>query len=148
MKLDDLKNMKMENTYSKDADNSLLKIFDDDYHAKLAYKDINGHKAMASLTNIEFVKFLHNNNTITLSNEFPIVKKQVTSFKFHEYKHINRYFLEDIRHLSENVKLFSAAIFSRLFLLFLGILTGIKPLIVTSYFIGGGTMMTESEGLR
>jgi len=144
MTFDSLRNMKMENTYSKGVDISILKIFDDDYYAKLAYEDKNEYEAIGSLTHLEFGNFSLKNNANTLSTEFLIVKKQVFSFKFHDYKHISRYFLEDTRHFSENIRLFSAAISSSSFLLFLGILTEIKSLIATPYFMGGGTMMTGS----
>ena len=137
----------MKNTYSKDTDISILKILDNDYYAKLAYENGSESKANAPFPHIVFGNFLPKNIANTLSIEFPIVKEQNSSFKFHDHKHVSRYFLEDTRHFSENMRLFCAAISSKSFLLFLGILTVIKSLIVYPYFMGGGAMVTGSGGL-
>lgn len=132
----------MENSYSKEIDVSILKIFDDDYYAKLAYENKSKYKSNEPFPHIVFDDFLPENIANTLSSEFPIVKEQNSSFKFHDHKNVSRYFLEDTRHFSDNIRLFSAAISSRSFLLFLETLTGIKSLIADPYFMGGGAMMT------
>ena len=102
MTFDSLRNMKMENTHSKGLDISILKIFDDDYYAKLAYEDKNEYESIGSLTHLEFGNFLPKNIANTLSSEFPIVKEQNSSFKFHDHKNVSRYFLEDTRYFSDN----------------------------------------------
>ena len=81
-----------------------------------------------------------------ISNEYPQVKNLNTAFKFHDHQNVSRYFLEDTRQFSNNLKLFSMAITSRSFLLFLETLTGIKALIPDPYFMGGGAMMTGNGG--
>ena len=144
MTFDNLRNMKMKDTYSKGVDISILKIFDNDYYEKLAYEDKNEYESIGTLTHLEFGNFSLKNNADTLSIEFLIVKKQFFSFKLYDYKHIIDHILEDARHFSENIRSFSAAISSSSFLQFFGILTRIKSLIATPYFIGGGAMMTGS----
>jgi Rps23 Pro-64 3,4-dihydroxylase Tpa1-like proline 4-hydroxylase len=125
---------------------SLLRVFDDEIYAKLAYENHHVYCKNEPYPHIVFDNFLPRPLAELISREFPKVKNRNSSFKYHNHDNVSRHFLEDTRYFSNNLKLFSAAISSRSFLLFLETLTGIKALLPDPYFMGGGAMMTGSGG--
>ena len=132
--------------YSHKAELSILNTFDDEKYSKLAYENSQLYKENKPFPHIVFDNFLPEITAEIISNEYPQVKNQTTAFKFHNHQNVSRYFLEDTRQFSNHLKLFSMAISSRSFLLFLETLTGIKALIPDPYFMGGGAMMTGNGG--
>jgi Rps23 Pro-64 3,4-dihydroxylase Tpa1-like proline 4-hydroxylase len=125
---------------------SILNTFDDPKYSKLAYENSQLYKDNKPFPHIVFDNFLPELIAETISNEYPQVKNPNIAFKFHNHQNVSRFFLEDTRQFSNNLKLFSAAISSRSFLLFLETLTGTKALISDPYFMGGGAMMTGNGG--
>ena len=125
---------------------SILKIFDNEDYAKLAFDNSELYSSNDPFSHIVLDNFLPNNIAEILSNEYPKVSEQRKEYKFHGHQNASRHFLEDSRSFSTNLKLFSSAISSRSFLLFLETLTGIKSLIPDPYFMGGGAMMTGKGG--
>jgi|694.fasta_scaffold17958_2 Rps23 Pro-64 3,4-dihydroxylase Tpa1-like proline 4-hydroxylase len=127
-------------------DISLLNIFNNEEYAELAYNSSELYKKNIPFPHIVFDDFLPHAAAEIISNEYPEINKQNSSFKNHQHQNVSRHFLEDTRDFSDNLKLFSSAISSRSFLLFLETLTGIKSLIPDPYFMGGGAMMTGKGG--
>jgi hypothetical protein len=127
-------------------DLTILNIFDDDKYAALAYHNSLLYKSNKPFPHIVFDNFLPSTTAHTLSAEYPKVREQKSPFKYHNHQNASRYFLEDSRYFSDSLKLFSMAISSRSFLLFLETLTGAKALIPDPYFMGGGAMMTGAKG--
>ena len=125
---------------------SILNTFDDEKWAKLAFENNTRYQENKPFPHITFDNFLPRNTAEIISNEYPQINNLTTSFKFHNNQNVSRYLLEDTRYFSNNLKLFTAAISSRSFLLFLETLTGIKALIPDPYLMGGGAMMTGTGG--
>jgi hypothetical protein len=136
----------MIENYLKKTDYQILSIFDEDHYSNLAYRSASIYKKNKPFPHIVFDNFLPQPTALLLSHEYPEVKKLGSNHKFHNNENVSRYFLEDSRYFSNNFKLFSSAISSRSFLLFLETLTGIKSLIPDPYFMGGGAMMTGNGG--
>ena len=129
-----------------DYEISILDIFDGEKFAKLAYDNSALYKENKPFPHIVFDNFLPQSVAEVLSNEYPEIKNKNSEFKSHENQNVIRHFLEDTRYFSYNLKLLSASISARSFLLFLETLTGIKALIPDPYFMGGGAMMTGKNG--
>jgi len=125
---------------------AILNTFDDEKYSKLAYENSQFYKDNKPFPHIVFDNFLPEMTAKTISNEYPQVKNINSAFKFHNHQNVSRYFLEDSRQFSNNLKLFLTAISSRSFLLFLETLTGIKALLPDPYLMGGGAMMTGNGG--
>ena len=125
---------------------SILDIFNNEEYPKLAYDNRELYQANEPFPHIVFDNFLPKATAEILTNEYPKVTEQDTNFKYHNHEKASRHFLEDSRAFSTNLKLFSYAISSRSFLLFLETLTGIKSIIPDPYFMGGGAMMTGKGG--
>ena len=121
--------------YSRNIEFSILNIFDEQKYSKLAYENMQLYKENKPFPHIVFDNFLPEITAEIISNEYPQVKNLNTTFKFHDHQNVSRYFLEDTRQFSNNLKLFSMAITSRSFLLFLETLTRIKALIPDPYFM-------------
>lgn len=132
--------------YSYPVIPSILNTFNDEKYSKLAYKSCQLYKENKPFPHIVFDNFLPEITAEIISNEYPQVKNENLAFKFHNHQNVSRYFLEDTREFPNHLKLFSMAISSRSFLLFLETLTGIKALIPDPYFMGGGAMMTGNGG--
>tara|TARA_A100001015_G_scaffold293685_1_gene370583 strand:- start:194 stop:1045 length:852 start_codon:yes stop_codon:yes gene_type:complete len=124
----------------------ILEVFDDKKYAKLAYDNNKIYTDNEPFPHIVLDEFLPQSIADTLANEYPTIDNQNTEFKFHSHENASRHFLDDARYFSRNFKLFSSALSSRSFLLFLEVLTGNKSLIPDPYYIGGGAMMTEKGG--
>lgn len=131
---------------SQSIEPSILSTFDAEEYSKLAYKNRETYNQNKPFPHIVFDNFLPRTTAEIISAEYPQVKNKTSAFKFHDHQNVSRYFLEDTRHFSNNLKLFAAALSSRSFLLFLETLTGIKALIPDPYFMGGGAMMTGNGG--
>ena len=65
-------------------------------------------------------------------------------WKNHKNDNTSRKFVEDVRFMSPQMRLFAQAITGRQFLLFLETISGIECLIPDPYFIGGGAMVSGS----
>jgi len=125
---------------------SILNTFDDEKWAKLAYANNKRYRENRPFPHIVFDNFLPQITAEIISNEYPETSNLNSAYKFHENQNNSRYLLEDTRYFSENLKLFSTAISSRSFLLFLETITGIKALIPDPYLMGGGAMMAGTGG--
>ena len=132
--------------YSRNIEFSISNTFDDEKYSKLAYENSKLYKENKPFPHVVFDNFLPEITAEAISNEYPQVNNLNSAFKFHNHNNVSRYFLEDTRQFSNNLKAFAAAISSRSFLLFLETLTGIKALIPDPYFMGGGAMMTGNGG--
>ena len=130
----------------KEINISILEIFDDSKYAKLAFDNSKLYSSNDHFPHIVFDNFLPNDIAETLANEYPTTDNKKIDFKFHNHENTSRHFLDDSRFFSPNLKLFSSALSSRSFLLFLEILTGNKSLLPDPYFIGGGAMMSGNGG--
>ncbi|MBS3913055.1 MAG: 2OG-Fe(II) oxygenase [Bacteroidetes bacterium] len=124
----------------------ILDVFDDPHYAQLAFDNKDNFQNNDPFPHIVFDNFLPKAIADQLANEYPTLDGQDLNFKYHNHQNVSRHFLEDTRSFSQNFKLFSAAISSRSFLLFLETLTGTKSLIPDPYFMGGGAMMTGNGG--
>ena len=125
----------------------ILDIFNNEKYAKLAYDNSQLYKKNKPFPHIVFDDFLPQSIAKLISNEYPRVDEENNSnFKYHNHDNVSRHFLEDSRKFSSNLQLFSSAISSRSFLLFLETITGLKSLIPDPYFMGGGAMMTGNGG--
>ncbi|MFZ6743267.1 2OG-Fe(II) oxygenase [Undibacterium sp. JH2W] len=124
----------------------ILDVFDDPHYAQLAFDNKDVFQKNDPFPHIVFDNFLPDSVAEQLANEYPKLDEQDINFKFHHHQNASRHFLEDTRSFSQNFKLFSSAISSRSFLLFLETLTGTKSLIPDPYFMGGGAMMTGNGG--
>jgi len=131
---------------SNRIDLSILNTFDNEEYATLAFNNSTLYRENTPFPHIVFDNFLPEVTAKILSDQYPQPNDLNTPFKHHEHQNVNRYFLEDMRYFSNNLKLFSLAISSRSFLLFLETLTGINALIPDPYFMGGGAMMTGNGG--
>ena len=65
------------------------------------------YKKNKPFPHIVFDSFLPGTTAEIISNEYPQVKNLNRAFKFHNHQNVNRYFLEDTRQFSDNLKLFS-----------------------------------------
>lgn len=131
---------------NKKIDYQIMDIFNDERYVKLASENKDIYNKNKPYPHIVFENFLPNDFAKIISNEYPNLSKGADDFRFHNHEYASRYFLEDTRKFSTNLKLFSSAISSRSFLLFLETLTGNKSLIPDPYFMGGGAMITNHGG--
>jgi Rps23 Pro-64 3,4-dihydroxylase Tpa1-like proline 4-hydroxylase len=128
-----------------ESPSSILDMFDNISYANLAYSNRESYKKATPFQHIVLDDFLPKKIAEDLAFEYP-KPSQDSSFKFHNHQNASRHFLEDAKYFQPKLRLFSAAISSRSFLLFLETLTGIKSLLPDPYFMGGGAMMTGSGG--
>ena len=128
------------------CDPKILEIFNNEKYAKLAYDSHEIYKNNEPFPHIVLDDFLPLSFAKIISNEYPKVSDNTSNFKFHNHNNVKRHFLEDSRKFSTNLQMFSSAISSRSFLLFLETITGLKSLIPDPYFMGGGAMMTGNGG--
>ena len=124
----------------------ITSLFDDTKFAKIAIENCDNFANNSPFPHIVFDNFMPLEIASALSLEYPSVKNLQGSFKLHDHQYASRHFLEDSTHFPINLKLFSQAISSRSFLLFLETLSGIKSLIPDPYFMGGGAMVTAHGG--
>lgn len=125
---------------------NLFSIFDDPTYAQLAYNNREIYQTNEPFPHIVFDDFLPVGAADQLSCEYPSPDDSKKDFKFHSHEYGRRYFLEDVRQFTPGLKLFSQAVTSRSFLLFLETLTGLKSLLPDPYFMGGGAVITPHGG--
>lgn len=124
----------------------ILEVFTNKHFSQLAYDNRLIYQENDPFPHIVFDDFLPLNIANLISNDYPTLIEDSENYKFHNHEYVSRYFLEDANKFSTNLKLFSHAISSRSFLLFLEILTGVKSLVPDPYFMGGGAMITSQGG--
>jgi Rps23 Pro-64 3,4-dihydroxylase Tpa1-like proline 4-hydroxylase len=129
-----------------DLTSRILEVFSNKKYSQLAYDNKLIYKENKPYPHIAFDDFLPLDVANTISNEYPSLIKRTEEFKFHDHKYTNRHLLEDTTKFSTNLQLFTSALSSRSFLLFLETLTGIKSLTHDPYFMGGGAMITNQGG--
>ena len=124
----------------------ILEVFNKKSFSQLAYDNRRNYQENTPYPHIIFDDFLPLDIAKIISSEYPNLNNTAESFKLHDHEYASRYLLEDTTKFSTNLQLFSNAISSRSFLLFLETLTGIKSLIPDPYFMGGGAMVTNQGG--
>ena len=124
----------------------ILNIFDNKHYSNLAKSNTKNYIDAKPYPHIVFDNFLPDNIVKIISSEYPDLDKINDSWKYHNHQYANRYLLEDTTLFSDNLKLFSFAISSRSFLLFLETLTGNEALLSDPYYLGGGAMITQTGG--
>ena len=139
--------MKNEGEKQTQCDPKILDMFNNERYANLAYRSRRSYMESDPFPHIVLDDFLPLPIAQTISDEYPTVNNDISSnFRFHEHDNVKRHFLEDSREFSTNLKLFSSAISSRSFLLFLETITGLKSLFPDPYFLGEGANMTGNGG--
>ncbi len=141
-----VKKKKLQVEEKQQSVEQILEVFNHKFYPQLAYDNSNLYQENKPYPHIVFEDFLPLDIANIISNEYPDLNKTAKDFKFHDHEYASRYLLEDSTKFSTNLKLFSNAISSRSFLLFLETLTGIKSLIPDPYFMGGGAMVTNQGG--
>lgn len=121
-------------------------MFDNKHYSNLAKSNMEKYRNADPYPHIVFDNFLPKNIANIISAEYPEIDKINDSWKYHNHEYASRYLLEDTTCFSQNLKLFSYAISSRSFLLFLETLTGNEALLSDPYYLGGGAMITETGG--
>ena len=139
------KNLNIQNKNLESA-SQILEVFSNKKYSQLAYDNRLIYQENKPFPHIDFKDFLPLDTANLISDDYPKLNKSRENYKFHNHKYVSRYFLEDTNKFSANLKLFSNAISSRSFLLFLETLTGIKSLVPDPYFMGGGAMITNQGG--
>jgi Rps23 Pro-64 3,4-dihydroxylase Tpa1-like proline 4-hydroxylase len=117
----------------------ILSLFDSPRYAKIAIENSSIYSTAEPFSHISIDNFLPDDIAHKLYQDFPIPD---LSCRYHNNKNTSRYFQDNISLFKENLRLFSLAIASREFILFLEKLTGIDCLIPDPYMIGGGAMMS------
>jgi len=125
---------------------TIANCFDNRSYAELAWKSRVQYQNNLPFHHIVFDNFLPDDVAIQLASDYPSHTKMKENWKHHENDNVSRFFLEDSTQYSDNMRLFSAALASRSFLLFLETLTGINALLPDPYLIGGGAMVTGRNG--
>jgi len=127
-------------------DNDILTMFNNKQYPLLALNNSIFYKSAKPYPHIYIDNFLPTKIAKKIANEYPKITRKRNEWKHHNNENVRRYFLDDTSFFSKNLKLFSLAIQSRNFLLFLEVLTGIKGLQADPYYLGGGAMTTPPEG--
>ena len=125
----------------------MLSLFDNPEYAQLAFDSRENYRTNQPCRHIVLDDFLPINVAEELSRGYPKLDNNEINFTLHSHENTNRYFVDDVRMFSPCLRLFSQAVNSRSFILFLETLTGIKALLPDPYFMGGGAMITNSGGL-
>jgi Rps23 Pro-64 3,4-dihydroxylase Tpa1-like proline 4-hydroxylase len=127
-------------------DENILKIFDSIDYRDLALRNTEKYQNNLPFPHIVLDNFLPKELAKKIADAFPTSKSNPEDFKFHGNKNVQRFLFENVNSFNTNLRLFTAAISSRSFLLFLETLTGLKHLIPDPYFLGGGAMATGNGG--
>ncbi len=128
------------------VDHKILDIFDNKKYSEIAKKSKKNYLKAKPFPHIVIDNFLPKKFANLLSEEYPKQRSDNKKWKYHKHQNVDRYLLEDTTQFSLNLKLFSSAISSRSFILFLETLTGIDALLPDPYYMGGGAMITGSGG--
>lgn len=97
----------------------ILDLFNNEKYSQLAFDNKANYQKNSPYPHIVFDDFLPIEIAKTISDEYPNLANGDKDFRFHDHEYASRYFLEDSRRFSSNLKLFSHALSSRSFLLFL-----------------------------
>ena len=117
----------------------ILSIFADDRYAKIAIENSLKYNLSKPFPHVFIDNFLPDEIAYGLYEDFPVPD----SFcRLHRNRNTSRHFQDDTSLFKANLRLFSLAISSKEFMLFLENLTGIDCLISDPYLIGGGAMMS------
>ena len=136
----------MSQVENQDSNSKIIEVFNNKSYSQLAYDNRLVYQENKPYPHIVFDDFLPLDIANLISNEYPNLNAGTEHYKVRDHEYVDRYFLEDTTKFSTNIRLFSNAINSRSFLLFLETLTGIKSLLPDPYFMGGGAMITKQGG--
>jgi hypothetical protein len=126
--------------------NDILNVFDSATYSKLAVQNHNAYVTADPFPHIYIDNFLPLKIAETIAAEYARVDELDTSWKYHDHGHARRHFLEDTTRFSPALRLFASALNSRQFLLFLETISGIESLLPDPYFLGGGAMISGTNG--
>jgi hypothetical protein len=125
----------------------IFKCFENERYAQIAVDNRDAYLSNDPYPHMVFDNFLPSDVADVVSTEYPGVDSvSHGNWKFHDNDNVSRFFLEDATQFSDSMRLFSNAVSSRSFLLFLEALTGIPALCPDPYLMGGGAMATGSGG--
>jgi Rps23 Pro-64 3,4-dihydroxylase Tpa1-like proline 4-hydroxylase len=129
----------------------ILDMFNDKKFAKIAQDNNVSYNSAKPWEHIALDNFLPTELARQISEAFPKPidlqgNHKIEPWKYHKNQNVDRWLLEDSTEMPEALKLFTYAVNSRSFLLFLETLTGIDSLLPDPYFLGGGAMVTGSGG--
>jgi len=124
-----------------------LKCFENEKYAQIAVGNRDAYLSSYPYPHMIFDDFLPPEVADVVAASYPDVDSVSNGhWKFHNNNNVSRFFLEDVTQFNDSMRLFSNAVSSRSFLLFLEALTGIPALCADPYFMGGGAMATGSGG--
>jgi len=124
----------------------LITLSDDPKYASLAVESKQAYAENTPYPHIVFDDFLPNDIAMRLSQHYPDPRYINEDWKFHHHDQVQRYFLDDATKFALPLRLFSTAISSSPFIIFLETLTGIKSLQADPFFKGSGAMTKEAGG--
>jgi hypothetical protein len=117
----------------------ILSLFDDPHYARIPLDNSLVYQANKPFPHICIDNFLPDDIAHCLYQDFPFPDP---TCKVHSNNNTSRSFQDNTSLFNPNLRLFSFAIASREFTLFLETLTGVNCLISDPYLIGGGAMMS------
>ena len=116
----------------------IITLFDKPWYRDLAVQSAHAYQYGQPFPHMAIDNFLPRDIAVELAAKYPQPNK--AEWTTHASKHVDRKFLGNETKYDPDFRLFTQAISSRQFLLFLETLSGIKGLIPDPYFIGGGAM--------
>lgn len=123
----------------------LVTVFDDVHYVQLALKLKEQFRNADPYPHVVLDNFLPTDIAEALAASYPDPNDSSVRWKTHANNNVVRKFVEDVSALSLPMRVYSNAVISRQFLLFLEALTGIDCLFADPYFIGGGAMVTGRD---
>ena len=117
----------------------ILSVFADNRYSKIAIENSSKYNLSKPFPHVFIDNFLPDEIAHGLYEDFP---DPDDSCRLHRNQNTSRHFQDDTSVFKANLRLFSLAISSKEFMLFLEKLTGIDCLISDPYLIGGGAMMS------
>jgi 2OG-Fe(II) oxygenase superfamily len=117
----------------------ILALFDDPHYARISLDNASAYQANEPFPHICIDNFLPEDIAQCLYQDFPFPDP---TCKVHSNTNTSRSFQDNTSFFKTNLRLFSLALASREFTLFLETLTGVNCLISDPYLIGGGAMMS------
>jgi len=120
----------------------LLTIFDSPHYSEMAVTLRDAFQSARPFPHIVIDDFLPASVTEIVATAYPDPNDRSVRWKSHKNDNTSRKFVEDVRFMSPQMRLFAQAVTGRQFLLFLETISGIDCLIPDPYFIGGGAMVS------
>ena len=120
----------------------LLTIFDSPHYSEIAMALRDGFRSARPFPHISIDNFLPASVSEIIAEAYPDPNDLSVRWKYHKNSNTSRKFVEDVRFMSPQMRLFAQALTGRQFLLFLETISGIDCLIADPYFIGGGAMVS------